>query len=92
MAWHEKIFILQKRTDWFCQQLQRLEVAHYRNPMSNIITIRAQYITPEIANKYGLIPDNHHDPKWFKVVIMEHVAIENLALLVEDLEADFLTD
>ena len=85
-GWHEKIFILQKRTDWFCKQLERLDIAHYRNPMSNIITIRAKYITQEIAGKYGLIPDNHHDPKWFKVVIMEHVAIENLALLVEDLE------
>jgi len=84
-GWSEKIFILQKRTEWFCKQLEIMGVEYYRNSMSNIITIKAQYITPEIAHKYGLIPDNHRKPLWFKVVIMEHVSIEKLSLLVADL-------
>ncbi len=84
-GWSEKIFILQKRTQWFCKQLELLGVAYYRNPMSNIITIKAQSIVPEIAHKYGLVPDNHKNPLWFKVVIMEHVSIEKLSLLVEDI-------
>lgn len=85
-GWSEKIFILQKRTEWFCNQLEQLKVAFYRNPMSNIITIKKHFINHEIATKYGLVPDSHMDPKWYKVVIMEHVSIEKLSLLVEDLK------
>jgi len=88
-GWSEKVFILQKRTEWFCKQLERLEVEYYRNPMSNIITIREQYIDHEIAGRYGLIPDNHLNPLWYKVVIMEHVSIEKLSLLVEDIANAF---
>lgn len=85
-GWQEKIFILQKRTEWLCKQLEQLKVKYYRNPLSNIITIRKQYVSKDIVNKYGLIPDNHIDPKWYKVVVMEHVSIEKLALLVEDIK------
>ncbi len=86
-GWHEKIFILQKRTDWMCKSLKELGIKYYRNPMSNIITIRAEYINREIAVKYGLIPDDHLNPKWFKIVIMNHVSIEKLALLVEEIKS-----
>ena len=86
-GWQEKIFILQKRTEWFCQQLEQLGIQFYRNPMSNIITIRKEFISEEIAGKYGLVPDNHLKPKWYKVIIMEHVYIEKLAVLIEDIKA-----
>lgn len=85
-GWHEKIFILQKRAEWLCKQLEELKVKYYRNPMSNIITIRKQFVSNETVNKYGLVPDNHLEPKWFKVVIMEHVSIDKLALLVEEIK------
>ena len=63
-GWQEKIFILQKRTEWFTAQLDELGVEYFRNPHSNIITMKAQYITEEIAHTYGLVPDNHKNTKW----------------------------
>lgn len=86
-GWIEKIFVLQKRTAWMCEKLDELGVKYYRHPSSNIITIRSEFVSPEISKKYGLVPDNHKNPKWFKIVVMEHVTIEKLALLVNDLKA-----
>ena len=88
--WEEKIYILQKRTRWLSDQLMELEVPYYRNQHSNILTIAAANINPETANKFGLVPDNHHNPKWFKVVVMEHVTIEKLSALVNNIKKDQL--
>jgi glutamate/tyrosine decarboxylase-like PLP-dependent enzyme len=85
-GWMEKIFVLQKRTGWICDQLDLLSIKYYRQPSSNIITIKSDYVPSEIAKKYGLVPDNHDNPKWFKIVVMDHVTIEKLSLLVEDLK------
>jgi glutamate/tyrosine decarboxylase-like PLP-dependent enzyme len=82
----EKIFVLQKRTDWMCEQLSNLGVRYYREAHSNIITIRAEYISHTCADSFGLVPDNHHAPQWYKIVIMDHVTVDKLALLVEDLK------
>ncbi len=87
-GWQEKIFILQKRASWMCEQLDSLNIEFYRHPFSNIITIKKEFVTDEIATKFGLVPDNHHKPNWFKIVIMEHVTIEKLMLLLEDLKAN----
>ncbi len=38
-GWQEKIFILQKRAEWICKELEQLNIKYYRNPMSNIVTI-----------------------------------------------------
>lgn len=84
-GWMEKIFVLQKRTAWICDQLDQLNIKYYRHPSSNIITIRSEYVSNDIAKKYGLVPDNHDNPKWFKIVVMDHVTTEKLSLLVEDL-------
>jgi len=86
-GWQEKIYILQKRTEWMCKQLDQLQVEYYRHPRSNIITIHAKSIAQDVAEKHGLVPDNHHDPQWFKIVIMEHVTIEKLMPLVDDIKA-----
>ena len=86
-GWMEKIFVLQKRTSWICERLDELNVKYYRHPSSNIITIRSEYLNNEIAKKYGLVPDNHEYPKWYKIVVMDHVTIEKLSPLVEDLKA-----
>jgi glutamate/tyrosine decarboxylase-like PLP-dependent enzyme len=88
-GWQEKIFILQKRTEWMCKELQGRKIDFYRHPYSNIITIRAAHLTAELAAKFGLVPDNHKNPEWYKIVIMEHVTIEKLQLLLA--EIDLLT-
>jgi glutamate/tyrosine decarboxylase-like PLP-dependent enzyme len=85
--WMEKIFILQKRTAWICEQLDAMEVKYYRHPYSNIVTIKSKYVPEYIALKYGLVPDDHQNPQWFKIVVMEHVTIEKLEPFINDLKA-----
>ncbi len=85
-GWQEKVFVLQRRCEWMCEQLDKLKIKYYRYPHSNIITIRSEFVPQEVARKYGLVPDNHQSPKWFKIVVMDHATIEKLEMLVEDLK------
>ena len=84
-GWYEKVLILQERTTWFCKKLDEMGIDHYRHPKSNIVTIRSDFMNEKIAHKFGLVPDNHNQPNWYKVVIMDHVTIEVLSPLVEEL-------
>lgn len=81
-GWFEKILVLQRRTDWFVDQLDNLQVYYFRNPGSNIVTIRDEFLSAELAEKFGLVPDNHQSPAWYKVVVMDHVTVEKLEKLV----------
>ncbi|MEM6768292.1 MAG: aminotransferase class I/II-fold pyridoxal phosphate-dependent enzyme [Bacteroidota bacterium] len=85
-GWEEKIYILQKRAAWLCKQLEEAGIQFYRHPGSNIITIKSEFIPEEVAHKYWLVPDRHHATQWQKIVIMEHVTIEKLMPLVEELK------
>lgn len=85
-SWYEKISILQQRTNWLCLQLKDLNIRFYRNDHSNIVTMRAEDIGNELAAKYHLVPDNHEDPSWFKIVIMEHVLIEKMEPFIKELQ------
>lgn len=85
-GWMEKIFILQKRTDWLCGQLNELNIKYFRNPFSNIVTIEASQIPIELVDKYGLVPDSHSNPNWFKIVVMDHVLIEKMEPFIEELK------
>ena len=69
-------------------KLTKLNVAHYRNPHLNIITIRGKHITPQLAKKYSLVPDSHNEnPAWYKMVIMDHVKKGVLDAFMLDLKA-----
>jgi glutamate/tyrosine decarboxylase-like PLP-dependent enzyme len=86
-GWYEKISILLMRTDWLCKQLDEMGIKYFREPKMNIVTIHSKYIPTEIALKYDLVPDQHNDQnKWYKIVIMDHVEIENLVQLIDDLK------
>ncbi|MFK7773584.1 MAG: aspartate aminotransferase family protein [Saprospiraceae bacterium] len=85
-GWQEKIYILQKRAKWMCQEFDKLNIQYYRHPQSNIITIRSEFIEEKIAHEFGLVPDNHTHPQWYKIVIMEHVTIEKLMSLLEKIK------
>ncbi len=85
-GWKEKVLILLNRAQWVCDQLKELNIQFYRNLHSNILTIKSKFLNPKIAEKYGLVPDDHQDPKWYKIVIMDHVIIEKLMPLMEDLK------
>lgn len=90
-GWKEKVFILQKRTEFMCKQLTDLGIEFYRQPASNLITIKSKYVTAEIAAKFGLVPDNHSNPFWYKIVVMEHVTIEKMLILVDALKSQRLS-
>lgn len=85
-GWMEKIFVLQKRTTWMCDQLDDLNVEYFRDPASNIITIKAKYIKEKVAKEFGLVPDKYKNPEWYKIVVMDHVTIEKLMPLVARLK------
>lgn len=84
-GWCEKIFILQKRAQWMCENLRALGIDFYRHSGSNIITMKSEFVHPDVAHKFGLVPDNHNKASWFKIVIMEHVTIEKLSLLIDEI-------
>ena len=86
-GWREKIFVLQERTQWLVEQLGAAGIPHYRHPGSNIVVIRADAISRQLAEDNWLVPDNHDDPGWYKIVVMEHVTIEKLEPFVEALIA-----
>lgn len=86
-GWEEKMSILMKRTDWFANRLKEQNISFYRNPHSNIVTVRAAHVNKAIAEQFGLVPDNHHHPLWYKVVVMNHVTIEKLMPLVAELDS-----
>lgn len=86
-GWYEKISVLLMRTNWFCKQLDELNIKYYREQNMNIVTMHADYIPHEMALKYDLVPEQHNDNnKWYKVVIMDHVEIDNLMQLINDLK------
>ena len=87
-GWHEKISILQMRTQWLCDQLDALGVTYFREPFMNIVTIQAQYITHALEEKYDLVPQKHdEDNLWYKIVIMDHVEVDHLSTFISDLKA-----
>jgi glutamate/tyrosine decarboxylase-like PLP-dependent enzyme len=85
-GWQEKVFILQKRTQWLCEQLEQRNVSFYRHPNANIVTIKTEFVHAQLAKAFGLVPDNHHQPSWYKIVIMDHVTIEKMIPLLAEMD------
>ena len=82
-GWFEKVKVLQMRTDWLCKQLDELGVDYFREPFMNIVTISADFINPELAYRFQLVPENHMgDNRWYKIVVMDHVEVEVLEELL----------
>ena len=77
-GWRDKIGLLQERTQWLCDRLDQSGVEYYRHPCSNIVTLRSGSISKELAENYWLVPDDHENPAWYKIVVMEHVTIGKL--------------
>jgi glutamate/tyrosine decarboxylase-like PLP-dependent enzyme len=83
-GWFEKTLVLNYRATWLCEQLQQKKIAFYRHPDANIVTIKAHFLKKEVCKKYGLVPDSHKEPQWYKIVIMDHVTIENLDKFLQE--------
>ena len=53
----------------------------------NIITIRASFIKPAVAEKFGLVPNTHAGgADWYKIVVMDHVEIEHLEAFIDSIK------
>ena len=86
-GWFEKINTLLLRTQWFCKQLNELNIEYFRDPYMNIVTLKSQYVPEELAHKFGLVPDSHDGQNnWYKVIMMDHVEIDDLLKFVLELE------
>lgn len=83
-GWFEKTLVLNHRTSWLCEQLDKRSIEYFRYPDANIVTMRSQGLSPELCKKYGLVPDNHHQPVWHKIVLMDHVTVEKLEKFLSD--------
>jgi tyrosine decarboxylase/aspartate 1-decarboxylase len=86
-GWFEKINTLLLRTDWFIQQLDALNIEYFRDPFMNIVTIKSKFVPVNLAHKYGLVPQTHEgENKWYKVIMMDHVEIDDLLKFVEEIQ------
>ncbi|MFS4429361.1 pyridoxal phosphate-dependent decarboxylase family protein [Chryseobacterium sp. S90] len=74
------------RTDFICHKLVKMKVEFYRNPHMNIVSIKSPFIFKELAEKYNLVADNYHSPKWWKIVVMPHVTTALLSEFINDLD------
>ena len=87
-GWFEKVSILQMRTQFLCQELDKLNIKYFREPFMNIVTIHAEFVPKILAEKYRLVPQQHQgDNKWYKIVVMDHVEVEHLTSFVKELKA-----
>jgi tyrosine decarboxylase / aspartate 1-decarboxylase len=90
-GWRRKINRFIGMTDDLCRKLDERNIPYYRNPAINIVAIRAEYISEEVARNYTLVPDNHEaDAKWWKIVVMDHVKQEMLDSFINDLDMDMV--
>ena len=86
-GWFEKVSVLQMRTQYLCNELDKLNIKYFREPFMNIVTIHAEAIPNEIAEKYDLVPQQHDEGnRWYKIVLMEHVEVEHLAKFIDELK------
>lgn len=85
--WFEKISVLQMRTSWLCQELDRMDIKYFRNPLMNIVTIRACCVPETVAKAFDLVPQKHDfSNQWYKIIVMDHVGIEQLTQFLDALQ------
>lgn len=90
-GWASKMQALILRTDFLCQQLDRLSVEYFRDPFINIVTIKADQIPTALAKKFELVADTYENqPSWWKIVIMDHVDKSVLSRFIDELKNSLL--
>jgi tyrosine decarboxylase / aspartate 1-decarboxylase len=89
-GWTVKMMQLLDQTKDLCFALDELQVQYYHQPFVNIVAIRAEYISPELASAFTLVPDDHEAPKWYKIVMMPHVRRGLLDTFISQLSSELL--
>lgn len=88
-GWKTKIQKLLKKTDRLCEDLDERGVKYFRNPDMNIVTIRSEFVSSQLADKYMLVPDTHGEGvKWWKIVVMDHVKQGVVDSFLHELDAE----
>jgi glutamate/tyrosine decarboxylase-like PLP-dependent enzyme len=73
-GWSVKMNQLLDKASNMCFALDEMGVKYYRNPYLNIISIKSDCISAQLAKQFYLVPDTHTDnPSWYKIVMMPHV-------------------
>lgn len=81
---------LLRRTDIICNELDRLDIAYFRDRHMNIVAIRASDRFRKIAVKHHLVPDSHSEtPQWYKIVVMDHVSEEMIQAFLSEVRATY---
>jgi tyrosine decarboxylase / aspartate 1-decarboxylase len=85
-GWTEKIQNLISRANRIAGALDKKGIRYFQEKNSNIITIRSGQLSQSIIDQFHLIPDDHNNPKWHKIVVMEHVTDEKVDRLIREIE------
>jgi len=85
-GWTVKMRQLVDRTTLICEKLNEFGIQYFRNPDLNIVTIKSAHISRHLAQKYHLVPDSHHNPHWYKIVVMQHVKPGIIDLFLSELK------
>ncbi len=89
MGWTVKMQNLLDRTEVVCGKLDKLGVSYFRHPDINIIAIKSDCISRELAQRYHLIPNTSDEqPQWWKIIIMQHVKKGMLDKFLLELESE----
>jgi tyrosine decarboxylase/aspartate 1-decarboxylase len=84
-GWKDKIQTLCQRAERIADALAAKGIRFFREKGSNIVSIRAGQLPQSLVSKYHLVPDDHDNPQWVKIVVMDHVDDEMLEMFLGDL-------
>ena len=77
--------------DILLQERQQLNKSALRKQKYDLIKeIKENYVIDsiELAQKFGLVPQTHEgNNNWYKVIMMDHVEIDDLLKFVEELKS-----
>ncbi len=90
-GWTRKMNSIIERTNFLCRELDELQIRYFRNPYLNIVTIDAMDLPDELGFKYELVADTYeHKPRWWKIVVMDHVDKEVIGAFLDELKSSIL--
>ncbi len=89
IGWQAIVEKLLDRSSFLCNKLDQMGVQYFRDPRVNIITIKSECISKELALKYGLVADDADgEAKWWKIVVMQHVKQDIIEKFVKELKSE----
>lgn len=65
--------ILADRTARLAARLAEIGVRTVHTPGMNIVALSDEDVPAEISERFLLVPDRHDQPRWRKIVVMDHV-------------------